>query len=199
MTVNIIKNTIAILIILIFSCKENNTTANKDKLLSNEDFASVYNNFFTSIIENNDITFDKFIHPKYGLYIITSSGALPEIKHLKSISEFKNKDGKSFFSLDKEYIGTGVIYNKLPKIDCDKKKAPFYDKEGAFTQDTNLLKNSEIWKFINASNEEKKQIEAAIYTIRKTVVNTANYVYYFSLIDGYWYISFIDMRQPCTL
>jgi hypothetical protein len=161
------------------------------------DFSDVYRDFFYSIIEKRADAFNKYIHPSQGLYVIESQGALPTITNTNDISRFRTvNDQKSFFDFDLNKVGYEMIKDSLPKVDCD--KAPtFYSKEGSFTQETNLLAESKIWE-TNSNENENDKIKTAAESVKMTVINTANYRYYFSQIDGKWYITFIDMRRPCA-
>jgi hypothetical protein len=84
----------------------------------------------------------------------------------------------------------------LPKMNCEEFNG--YDKQGCFTQEINKLAATKFWDFVETSVDVKSKCETAVNTIKWTVINTANYGYYFSQINSKWYITFIDMRQPCS-
>ena len=163
-----------------------------------KDFRDVYKEFFLSVVDVKEKDFNQFIHPEKGLYIIESTGAMPQMVNIRDISTFKRaNDNKPFFDFDKTKVGIELIEKDIPSVDCD---APpeFYTKSGSFTQEINKFKDSRIWEYAGLPKAEQKKIEELAETIVKTTVNTGNYTYYFSLINNKWHITFIDMRKPCV-
>jgi hypothetical protein len=159
------------------------------------EFKDFYREFFTSLIDGNAEQFNSFVNIKSGLVIIKSNGALPEFIQLRDIAAFRKSEGKSFFEFDRSKIGNEMIEEELPKVNCDKPEG--YDKTGAFTQKVNSLKEEKTWEHAEMIPQQKEEISELASTVEYTVVNTDNYKYYFSLINGKWYVSFIDMRRPC--
>ena len=160
------------------------------------EFKDFYRDFFISLMDDSEDRFNNFISPRYGLYIIDSKGAMPVITLISEISSFIRSDNRSIFSIDKQTIGYEMLEDELPKIDCDASHY-YYDKTGCYTQSTNRLIDSEIWKHANLDEATQEKIVSLAETISKTVVNTANYVYYFSYVDGSWRLTFLDIRKPC--
>jgi len=160
------------------------------------EFKDFYKDFFISLIDDSEERFNNFISPSYGLYVIDSKGAVPVITLVSEISSFIKSDNRSIFSIDKQTIGYEMLEDELPKIDCD---APhyYYDKTGCYTQSTNRLIDSEIWKHANLDGTAQGKVVSLAETISKTVLNTANYTYYFSYVDGSWRLTFLDVRKPC--
>ena len=159
------------------------------------DFKDFYRNFFISLMEDDEMRFNTFINSKRGLYIIDSKGALPVLTNIKDISSYKRPDGRSIFSVNKSTLGFEMLKEDLPKIDCDAPK--FYSKTGCFTANTNTLMETMVWQYTNLDENTKEDIISLAETVSVTVVNTANYIYYFSFIDGNWYLTFLDIRTPC--
>ena len=91
---------------------------------------------------------------------------------------------------------SAVKEEELPKINCDSKT--FWTKDGCFSQQTNTFKDEKIWTYCGLSKEDEAKVEETAKTISYTVINTAmNARYYFSQIDGKWYLTFVDLRRPC--
>lgn len=193
--------------LILFSCNKPQNTAsdnqnsNTDSEINEsttpEDFREVYTDFFTAVKDINESRFNNYIHPEMGLFIIEQNGAMPSLTYVTDISKFKRGyDNKYFFDFNLDVIGVELIEQELPKMNCEEFNG--YDKQGCFTQQVNKLAATKFWEFTDVSPELKSKCESAVNTIKWTVINTANYGYYFSQIDGKWYITFIDMRQPCS-
>lgn len=159
-------------------------------------FLNFYKKFTKAISAKNHQAFNNCISTNFGLYTIESAGALPLIFHVYDIENFKpiNLD-KKFLSLEFKAISNKPIFEELPKIICDE---DFYDKVGCFANESDRLKNSRIWNYANLNEKEIQAIEFLVETVKMTVINTENYTYHFSIIDEIWYITFIDIRKPCS-
>ena len=84
----------------------------------------------------------------------------------------------------------------LPKVNCDSKS--FWTKEGCFVQETNTFKDEKIWSYCGLNKEDEAKVSELAQTISCTVINTGFHArYYFSLINGKWYLTFVDLRTPC--
>lgn len=160
------------------------------------EFKDFYRDFFIALMDDSERRFNNFISPSYGMYIIDSKGAMPVITHVSEISSFSRNDKRSIFSIDKQTIGYEMLEDELPKIDCDASHY-YYDKTGCYTQSTNRFIDSGIWKHAGLDEATQEKIVSLAETISKTVVNTANYTYYFSYVDGSWRLTFLDIRKPC--
>ena len=159
-------------------------------------FKDFYRDLFISMMDAKESEFNTFLHPKQGLYVIDSKGALPSIMNVSDISTYQRMaDNKSIFSVDEETLGYEMLEEELPRVNCD--TVGFYSKRGSYTSNTNEIIDSEIWKHANLSKEDQERFATYAETISKTCVNTGNYTYYFSFIDGNWYLTVIDLRRPC--
>ena len=158
-------------------------------------FNWIYSLFAHAASQGDDSAFNVFIHPEYGLWIIHSDGAMPQFTHIKKISEYKNIKGKGILPIVFWDISVAPKDESLPVVDCSKKG--FYSKEGVFSQQQNTFLESKLWQNASLSADEDKEIAQTASTITRTVLNTANFTYYFSLIKGSWYLTFIDIRRPC--
>lgn len=139
---------------------------------------------------------DKFISPADGIYVIESNGAMPQVKHVTTLKDYKTLQGKDLLPINRDDMICDPKDEELPKVNCDSKD--FYSKSGCFTQENNTFKDEKIWQYSHLSPEDEKKIEQLAATITRTVVNTKNYRYYFSLINGSWRLTFIDLRKPCN-
>lgn len=154
-----------------------------------------YSAFAHAATTGNDTLFNIVIHPKYGLWIIHSEGAVPEFTHVKSILEFKKANGKGILPFDRAAMMSVPREETLPVVTCEGKK--IYDKSGCFTSLQNTFAEQKIWKYAGLSADKDREIEESAQTITRTVVNTENYRFYFSLIEGSWYLTFMDIMRPC--
>ena len=148
-----------------------------ERVIQKEDFISVLKGINISNI-------NQYIHPKNGLRIINSSGAMPNMTSTSQV----DKNFPVDFSAVKE--------EELPKVNCDSKT--FWTKGGCFSQQVNTFKDEKIWTYCGLSKKDEAKVEETVKTISYTIINTAmNARYYFSQIDGKWYLMFVDLRRPC--
>ncbi|MBI3500872.1 MAG: hypothetical protein HY063_03675 [Bacteroidetes bacterium] len=140
---------------------------------------------FISVLKTINISnINQFISPKEGVWLIQSSGAMPNMSNTSQV----DKNFPVDFSNCKE--------EELPKINCDAKT--FWTKEGCYVQKINSFKDEKVWTYASLSKEDEAKVEEQAKTIQYTVINTSNNArYYFSFVDGKWYLSFVDLRKPC--
>ncbi len=158
-------------------------------------FKWFYSGFVKIVSLHADSLMNKLIHPEFGLNIIESRGALPHLSHVTKMSEFKTLDKKSFYEFDAQVLICDLKEEELPKIDCNAKD--LYTKTGCFTREVNPLKDSKLWDYCSLTKDQNDLVVRSAQTITRTVLLTNNYTYYFSLIKGSWWLTFIDMRRPC--
>lgn len=159
-------------------------------------FLQFYQQLVTVIETKNAAAFNQLFYKDYGLYIIESSGAIPEVSKVYEIENYQTSGTKlGFFELTFDSLSLMPIKEKLPKVVCEKNN---YDKQGCFQENINPLKDSEIWHYANLNEKEVQAIQFISENVTITVVNTYNYTFYFSQINGSWQLSFIDLRIPCT-
>ena len=154
-----------------------------------------YSAFAHAATSGNDTLFDVVIHPEHGLWIIHSEGAVPQFTHVNHILEYKKTDGKSILPFERDAMMNVPKEEDLPVVNCDSKN--FYSKSGCFTSMENKFAEQKIWKYAGLPADKDKEIEELASTITRTVINTENYRFYFSLINGSWYLTFMDIRRPC--
>jgi hypothetical protein len=205
-------NTLLILSLFFFSCANNkpkeetntvDSVAMRKRTLAEElpppsdirQFKWFYSGFVKIISLHADTLLNKLIYPAYGVNIIESSGALPHLTNVKSFSDFKTMNNKAFYDFDTQVLICDIQEEDLPKIDCNAKD--HWTKTGCFTREANPLKDSKIWEYCSLSKEQMDKVVESSRTITRTVVLTGNYTYYFSLIKGGWWLTFVDMRKPC--
>jgi hypothetical protein len=158
-------------------------------------FKWFYSGFVKIISMHADSLMNKLIHPEFGLNILESRGALPHMSHVTQFSEYKTLDRKSFYDFDTQVLICELKEEDLPKVDCNAKD--LYTKTGCFTREINLLRDSKIWDYCSLTKDQADLVHRSAQTITRTVLHTNNYTYYFSLIKGSWWLTFIDMRRPC--
>ena len=163
-----------------------------------ENFQKMYDRLIRSIVQKDEISFNEFISPRYGLFIIGSKGAMPDMVNVKNMAAFKRSDGgKILLEFESADLDCKLLEEELPVADCDSPK-DFYNKNGCFTQAVNSFIESKIWEYCNLTPENIKITSQAAATITRTVINTSAFRCYFSEIDGKLYLTFIDLRIPCT-
>ncbi len=154
-----------------------------------------YSAFAHAAITGNDTIFDIVIHPEYGLWIIHSAGAVPNFTRINHILEFKMPDGKNLIPFQRDAMMRVPKEETLPVLVCDDDKV--YNKRGCFSSLQNTFAEQKIWKYAGLDAEKDREIEESAKTITRTVINTENYRFYFSLIKGSWYLTFMDIMTPC--
>lgn len=177
--------------------KVDSTALENAKLMPDTNtFLQFYRQLVTAIETKNAAAFNQLFYKDYGLYIIESSGAMPEVSKVYEIENYQTSGTKlGFFELTFDSLSLMPIKEKLPKVVCEKNN---YDKQGCFQENINPLKDSEIWHYANLNEKEVQAIQFISENVTITVVNTYNYTFYFSQINGSWQLSFIDLRIPCT-
>jgi len=158
-------------------------------------FRWFYSGFVKMVSLHADSLMNKLVHPEYGLHIIESQGALPHMTRVKDFADFHTLQKKTFYEFDVHLLICDPKEEELPKVDCNAKD--LYTKSGCFTREVNNLKDSKVWEFCNLSKDQEDLVIRSVQTITRTVIVTSNYTYYFSLIKGGWWLTFIDMRRPC--
>ena len=159
-------------------------------------FSIYYDQMINAILQNDAVTFNRFIHPEHGLCVIESNGAMPQMRNGKDIARFKTIHDKTLFQLDKESFRCQLREEELPKVDCDKKS--FFTKEGCFTQEVNTFRDEKIWEHCDLRENEEAAAARSAETITRTVINTNGYRFYFSRIGDQWFLTFLDLRIPCS-
>ena len=159
-------------------------------------FTIYYDQFINAILQNDAIIFNRFIHPEHGLCIIESNGAMPQMRNGKDIKRFKTIQGNTLFQLDKASFSCELKEEELPLIDCG--DDGFYTKEGCFTKEVNTFKDEKIWEHCNLKENEKTIAAKSAETITRAVINTKGYRFYFSRIGNQWFLTFLDLRVPCS-
>ncbi|HEV7230455.1 MAG TPA: hypothetical protein VGO45_03940 [Bacteroidia bacterium] len=158
-------------------------------------FKWFYSAFVKLVSLHADSLLNKVINPEFGLNIIESNGALPKITNVRDFANYKTLHKKAFYDFDGQVLICDPKDEELPKIDCNAKD--LYTKTGCFTREVNTLKDSKVWEYCNLSKDKSDLVARSAQTITRTVLITNNYTYYFSLIKGSWWLTFVDMRRPC--
>jgi len=128
---------------------------------------------------------NQFIHPQKGLWLIQSAGAVPAMANISQVD--KN------FPVD----FSSVKQEELPKTNCD--SPSFWTKDGCFAKEVNTFIDEKIWTYCGLRKEDISKVEELADSVSVTAINTSLYArYYFSRIDGKWYLTFADLRKPCN-
>jgi hypothetical protein len=155
-----------------------------------------YNQLISAIRNNDTRAFNNFIHPDLGLCIIEQNGAMPQMRNGKDISRFKTIAGKTIFEMEKQDFLCELKEEALPVVDCE--TDALWSKTGCFTEAVNHFSDDKIWEHCNLKKEEQEIAAKSAATISRTVINTKGYRFYFSEIEGKWYLTFLDLRAPCS-
>jgi hypothetical protein len=168
--------------------------------VANDGFESAYKNFTNAVRHKSFSELKKIIDPSVGIFIIEANGAIPEVVYLPDIEAFVTKDGKNLFSYFNVKISIAAIDSILPAIDCKYSNGTPYNKTGCFRKKVDQSKDNELSfiSSINGLDEHKQKAEVARKLIQMKVINTFNHVYYFSKNNGKWFLTFIDLRTPCS-
>ncbi|GAB4135347.1 MAG: hypothetical protein Fur0041_09330 [Bacteroidia bacterium] len=161
-----------------------------------EQFKWSYSAFVRAFTSDNDSLMSVFIHPQHGTWVIYADGAMPQFKNAGNVKALKNTGNYPFLPLKKNDMVTVPVEEELPVKNCETRSG--YNKEGCFTTEQNILSEQQLWQYAGLNADDEDKVKAAAATIRRTVINTLNYTFYFSLIDGGWYLTFIDIRKPCS-
>jgi hypothetical protein len=140
---------------------------------------------FVSVLKGINISnINQYIDPEKGLWLIQSSGAMPNMMNTSQV--------------DKNFpVDFSIVKNEeLPRVDCGSKI--FWTKEGCYLQEVNSFKEEKIWTYCGLSKEDEGKVSELAKTISLTVINTSlSARYYFLQIGGKWYLVFVDLRRPC--
>lgn len=165
----------------------------RKKLDSNDKFLNFFTAFTNAIKVKGSLSL--FIHQNYGFYAIEATGAMPQIKHIYNNDQFWFlPELKLFQSQSLDSLTKTPLFEGLPKVICD---TTIYDKQGCFASEENPLQKSRPWNYASLNEKEIQAIEFLAETVSMTVVNTSNFTFYFSKIEGNWYLTFLDLRTPC--
>lgn len=168
----------------ILTVEENESTVEPEA-----EFLHIYSMMVKVINEKNDTEIAEFIHPKYGINLITNfNGAIPQLLNFQRYSHFDHDEQTrlKFEKVDSLLLAPKI--ESLPKVICDEF---VFDKIGCFAQSTTNNLDQHPW---NTEGEYSELIK----TIKWTVVNTHNFTFYFSEIDEKYYLTFIDIRTHCS-
>lgn len=165
-------------------------------------FANSFLDFQTAIFNEDFETFNQFIDPERGVYIIENPGAMPKLTQVKDIRYYKREPGEqSFFTIKDRLQSCKLKEEALPVLNCEAAAGENagYNKEGCFVADAAEFRNSGIHKFAELPQAEIALIESTLPLVQKTVLQTASsYRFHFGLVNGKLKVLFIDLRLPCS-
>ena len=145
-----------------------------------KEFNWMYSGFMDAATGGGDTKFNVFIHPKHGLWIIHSDGAMPIFTHVMKINEYLDAKGLEIIPMTRTSMMSTPKDDALPVVDCDSKD--FYNKPGCYTTQQNVFAQEKIWKYAGLNADQDKEVTQLASTITRTVINTETYRFYFSLI-----------------
>ena len=158
-------------------------------------FEWIYSTFVASAVTDAP-RFNVFINKDHGLWIINSNGALPQMVNVKDISGIKTSKGGSLVPMDKVKMVCTPKSSGWPEKNCDMPSG--WSITGCYTTEQNKLRESKIWEYAGLNDSDNKKVTELASGITRAVVNTEmNMTFYFTEIDGTWYLTFLDLRKPC--
>ncbi len=158
-------------------------------------YIQAYQILHQALLTQNTTVIDRFIDKNTGLYIIYSEGAMPQIKHVYAIEQFKTGLNKKIESFVFDKSKQEVQEDDLPKIVCEKSS---YDKNGVFGAPVNVFSENPVWEYSDLNEKEKQAAQFSAQKIQYTIINTKDYVYCFGQENGQIYLLFLDLRTPCS-
>jgi hypothetical protein len=193
-----------ILIIIVFiGCNPNSSSETKEVALANnketkttvepenpipDNFLLQYEKITDAMAFFREDSFNSFIDDDNGLHVIyNNNGALPQLKRVENLRELTTFILDSGLMIDRSILMTPQ-FEVLPNVICDSTN---FDKQGCFASVTTNNLEQHPW---NMDNQYLDQINTIYYT----VLNTSNFSFYFSLNDEDWFLTFIDIRTPCS-
>ncbi|MCB0402736.1 MAG: hypothetical protein KDD41_11670 [Flavobacteriales bacterium] len=154
---------------------------------------------FTKAFANwnaDDHPLNDFFHPVHGVYVIYSTGAMPQIQRFMSPKEWEQNDVVfGILNTTCAELNLQPVFEELPDVVCDEDT---YNKSGCFSQEINLLAESGIWNYSDLNEKEKQAVEYAAESVSVTLINTSCFTLYFSKTESGFKLSFVDIRPPCT-
>ncbi|RAU82145.1 hypothetical protein [Pontibacter arcticus] len=168
------------------------------------DFATAFEDFLTALQTSDTASINLFIHPKYGLWIIEQSGAMPKMTHVTVISDFKRTyRSRSFFTVAEEVKTCNLTAEVWPAFDCGEMNYEAgksgYSKDGCFVAGPAKFRQSGYWYYASLSDAEVDRIKTTLPHVQKSVLHTAtSFEFHFGFADGNWYLLFAKLIYPCS-
>ena len=142
---------------------------------------------------------NKYIHPENGIYVLGNPGAFTIATKNTSFEEIIESDEW----IASQKIDCAIKYEALPEVECDKLNG--WSKQGCFSDDVKNFNKisaaanySVMAKEYRISGQDIKEVKNIESTVSLGVILTADGMsFYFSLIDGKWYITVLDLVTPC--
>ncbi|MBL4754233.1 MAG: hypothetical protein JKY52_11665 [Flavobacteriales bacterium] len=157
-----------------------------------------YHQLIKALATGDSTDFNRLVHPEFGCYLIESPGAIPIITRVTNIEMIiQSGAGRPVLDFSSILRSLELKEEVLPVVDCDSPDG-FYTKSGTFVQDINTLAELKIWEHIGLKDTDQVPISKLAKTVKKTIVNTLGFTLYFSQINEGWYLTFFDIRIPCT-
>lgn len=175
----------------------NISVSDKNCTISSESFLKTYKNFTEAIQHKSFSELKNIIDTATGIFIIESPGALPVVYNLPDIESFVSQNGKNVFDLFNDKISLEPDGADLPIIDCEYSNGTPYNKTGCFMKSISSDNELDFILISEGNTDDKQKAEAARKKLSMKVINTFNHVYYFTKSGEKWFLTFIDLREPC--
>jgi hypothetical protein len=174
-------------------------TAGQEKYISQ--FHKTFTDLQTAVFNEDAETFNSFIDPKRGLYIIENAAGKTEITPVKDILAYKRPvQQQSFFTIKTRLQNCELKEEELPVLNCSgqNNSTAGYSKEGCFAGPATDFKASRFYKENGITTEEINNIEASLALLQTTVLQTSSsYRFHFGQVNNQWKLFFVDLRTPC--
>ncbi|MGZ5303180.1 MAG: hypothetical protein ACXWDO_03645 [Bacteroidia bacterium] len=159
-------------------------------------FEQFYNQVAAALNKGNASAINKFIHPKWGIYIIDRPGAIDKVDTGKNIQAFYKK----IYLGNKRLIGMDckLEHRPIPEITCDKAyEGCLAEITDNFHRITDLKKGLQEYGFKdNYLPKDAKSLSAFEMLVKRNTVNFDKAIgISFLYIDGKWYIGVIDLAK----
>ncbi|RNI29966.1 hypothetical protein EFA69_10590 [Rufibacter immobilis] len=163
-------------------------------------FETVFQRFKDAVENQDTATFQTYVDPALGLYLIDAPGAVPQFTHVAHINQYRRPvQQKPFFSIRETFRDCALQeVTALPKVTCAG-DADAYAQRGCFVADATSFRKSEAYLHANLSSTERDKIARTLPLVTKTVLHTTSgFKFHFGQVNGQWRILFIDLMVPCN-
>lgn len=182
-------------------------------LADTSNFGEAFLSITHLMVTDKRMEMDAYVHPVHGLYLIYNPGAHVVAERVLSYQDIfasgllaTDNGLKVYLSNLKRYANETPVFANLPVYDC---KTKTYEKAGCYCS-TLADQDKMIRRLLSSQKEfvtgtgltaaEKNTAEAADQYMKIAALNTGStmvQLLYFSHIEGRWYLSAIDLTNPC--
>jgi len=187
--------------------KSENNTIQKE-----EDFRKTCNALLKSIQEKDSTSFNKFIRPRQGMYVLYRPGAFDEYSNIQKIEDDETVSFRFEVMeiLEGQDLNVNMKYGELPIFDCwgpEDRNEDYWSKRGYFTDTINkytpvsmVVADRKEYFEEDISEKERTAITFIEQNSRKVVFTGSTdedygcigVTFYLMYADGQWWISILD-------